>query len=911
MKPQADSVLVTLGLNFVDPADAASFYVPWRDDLRIVDVLPHDFTLPEGLDLAFALNGRALTLFEAELVRLQPSDGLVVQVVPRGGGGGGKNPLATVAMLALVITAPAIGGWLAGAAQGFFVGAGVNAVTYGAVAGGIATGLVMGAGALAINAVLPPPRVSSGRSLGSDALQESPNYGWGALANPTENGRPIPIVYGEKKGIAPFKAAQYISTDGDKQYLNQLYLVAEGPLDSISNFQVNDNPITNYDGVTVDVRLGTADQTVITAFNDAINEQSVGVKLSTDWHTVTLDGTATQSLGIGIGCLQGLWYATDAGGLASLSVQVEVQYRKVGDAAWSAYPVQTITAAQRSAVRRYWRFDVPVGRYEVRVRFASAPASDSRHMSDTWWEYTHEVVPDDFRLPHIACFAVKALATDQLSSSITVKCDAKRATVSVPDGNGGMVSRAASNPVWMAYDLLTHPRYGVGWPVSDIAVADFESAAAWCDTKGISGAMYYDSESDFETAVSYLGRFGRFRVVPRGAKIGCISDKPEAYPEQGFLATSANILNGTFGVSYAALADRADAWEVTWFDPDKGREVIMLPGEKYATITDRPPNVRQETLYPCTTEAQAWRWARYMDRCNRYLTRTASLKCGWDALGLNVAPGRVIQIAHDVLHHTQSARVISGTATSVRLNRPITLRTGETYQFVIRHTSALSTDTGDEMHESVLVAPVATDTTTDIITLGAALNMPPEEDAPCTVGVLGRVVRWYRVTGISRSSEFTVQVDAVEYDEAIYADEGAPPSIQPSSALPSVVGLTATIMDAVEDLVTKKVVSLAWRGAAVRWTVFARRLGSAGTPWAVIGTTSDPSYVARNIESGFVWRFVATATGNPSDGQAVDVDLSFNTPSGTLGPVKTIDGGVEVQLATIDNGNTTNMWGIF
>lgn len=914
---QSASVLVTTAFNWLDPLDVHSAYHAWRPGLRIAEVIPSEFELPEAFDIQFAINGRKLTLFEAEIYDLQPGDAVLATVIPLGGGGG-KNPLATVAMVALLVTAPAIGGWLVSGAMSGMMSAGLISAEAaigmaGAMgtAGAIAGGLVAVGGAVAINAVLPPGRVGSGRAIGADPLQESPNYGW-APTNPIENGRPVPILYGRKENFAPFKAGQFISTDGDKQYLNMLFIIGEGPVDAISDVKINGNPIGNYTEVVVETRQGTPDQSVIPAFNDAVSEQAVGVKISTNWHTVTLSGNNTQSIGIGISCLQGLWYANDKGGLDSLSVTIDMECRVIGATAWTHLDTQTITASQRAAVRRYWRYAVPTGHYEVRVRFNTPPASDTRHMSDTWWEYCHEIVPDDFRLPNMALFAVRALATDQLNgSAFTVTCTAERSTLPLPDGNGGTVSRPASNPAWMALDLLLNRRYGVAWPVSQVALQDFADAAAWCDEKGITGAMYFDTDMNFETAASYLGRFGRFRILPRGTSIGCISDRPEQFPDQGLLVTPANILNGTCGVGYAALTDRADAWEVTWFHPERGPETLFVPGEKYGTIAGRTPRIRQETLYPCTTEAQAYRWARYMDRCNRYLARTISLRCNVDALGSHVAPGRIIQIAHDLLHRTQSARVLTGTPTEITLNRPVTLEPGTTYQVLVRHVDRQCADTGNELHESVTLAPVSQHTSTSTLHLAAPLQFAPSETATVTVGELGRNARWYRVLSIARTQDMRVQIEALEYDEAVYADEGQPPSIPSSATLPSVTALVATLMQVTEDLVAKRLVSLAWRGDAMRWSIFVRKLGSGGNAWWLAGTTADPSFIVRNLEVGFAYRIAVTATGHPADGQTVDVDFALNTPSGSIRPITAMDGGLEVPVYVTVGGEPTQLMGVF
>ena len=57
-------------------------------------------------DFTAAVNGRVIDVDEWGSTPLSPGDSLSFAATPRGGGGGGKDPLRTVAMLAVVVAAP-------------------------------------------------------------------------------------------------------------------------------------------------------------------------------------------------------------------------------------------------------------------------------------------------------------------------------------------------------------------------------------------------------------------------------------------------------------------------------------------------------------------------------------------------------------------------------------------------------------------------------------------------------------------------------------------------------------------------------------------------------------------------------------------------------------------------------------
>lgn len=898
-------VLVTYQLNWLDRDDDASEWVEHRPGTLVADLIP-SLALPDGLRLHVSVNGE--TLDDGGACRLvQPGDCICATVVPLGGGGGGKNPLAAVAMVALMVSAPYLGGVLAGAAQGLFVGAGMNAVTYGAYAASVGSALVLAGGGVLINAALPPVRPDL-PSLGTGARngwEESATYGWGVEDNPTHNGRPVPVLYGRKAGVTPFLAGRYVSTDGDKQYLNLLFIVAEGPLDAITDVKINDNPVTNYEAVQVETRLGTASQTVIPWFNDTINERPVGSKLAADtWTTMQTQGNAVQALGWGLNC-PGLWYANDAGGLDDVTVTVELQYRTTPSGAWVPLPDLAITGSKRDAIRRFVRADgLQPAAYEMRSKLKTAPPTGSRYATDVWWEYLHEIVPDDFAYPHTALLAVRALATDQLSGARPrVTLTAERMTVQVPDTTGAIVQRPADNPAWMALDMAVHPRYGAGRPASALLLGEFAEAAAWCVSKDLLGAIYFDGEGmDMATAWDYLGRFGRFRVVQRGTRLGCISDRPADLPDKSYLVASSNTLAGSLGLDYVELKDRADAVRVTYFPPDKGRDTILVMGEHYGRISGRQPVISDETLYPCTDRDRAYRHGVYLMRVNRYITRRASLRLGVEAWGPQLQPGKVLQIANDVAAWGQSSgRVVSATAQGVVLSSPVDLEPGRAYQILVKHSDLVDGD-GAEVVETAYINGVTQPVTTDALTLVSPWQHIPAVDCVATVGEVNRTVRWYRIERVTRNTKLERTVEALEYVPEVYADEGVAPSPGAVSTPRPVVGLAAAIVERREDGLSKRVVALTWRGAALGWHIYARRMGDAATAWAYLGNTRDPSYICYGLTMGSYWTLAVSPTTNPSAGQSVDINLTDDFGLGNIVGIDEVVDGVTYPVEEVVDG---------
>lgn len=870
-------VCLTTAFDVCSPADVRVEWLPVTAGMGIGDLLEcREFVLDDGFDLEIIHNGRVLDIPAADAVVLLPGDAVAARIIPAGGGGG-SNPLQMVAMVATIA--------LAVAAPYLAVGLGAEAAMFGAgtLGGSLLSAGVMIGGSMLMSAVFPAPKPSLGQGLGQNALDQSATYGWQAQRNPTAQGGVIPIVQGTVTDVTPFQLCTYISTDGDKQYFNGLYAVAEGTLDDIFDVKIDGNPASNYDNVRITKRLGTFDQTSIPEFSQVVQESAVGVKLTEEWHTITLSGTGLSKLGIGINAMQGLGYANDSGSLDPVTVTVEVQYCLESSGEWEALATLTLSDARRSAVMKYEEFDVDrvAEPYKLRARRASGPTGD-RYISDVYWEYYHEVITDDFHLPGTALFAIWAMPTESLSGSIPkVTCSARRDTAMLPASDGSTVARPLSNPAYAVLELALNARYGVGELAANVDLQSFELAAEWCERKEIRGGMYIDAAMTFETAAGYWGQAGRFTLERVGVRLTCLSDRPQDFPDAAFLVTSADVQQGTFGMDWGNLEDRADGFEVTWFDDERGKQTLFAPGPFFWKDKDRPPRVSPVTLYPCRDEDTAYRAANYLNRCNQYLTRTCSYTLGCKALGSHLHNGSVVQIAVDLLLNTQSGLVASATDTTVTLNRDVHLEPGKAYEIALSHIDREDTRTGRELVEFVPLVPVEAATTTRTLTLAVPWRHVPSRDCSCAVGPLDRVVRWYRVTSMSHASDMTVKLACLEYDEAVYTDEGGAPDTDGAGDWESVAGLTASIISAVEDGVEKRLLSLSWRGYAMRWKVFYRRPG-VDTSWTLAGSTARPSYVVRNLEIGYVYRLAVTATSNPMDGKAIDVDFQLGSSSGVV-----------------------------
>jgi len=849
-----EKILITCIKNPFKPVE--SRMIKQVEDLPSIRAAVREFfpaPLHSGFDIVVSLTtgttpSRILTDEEIETIVPTAGDSIVFAAVPHGGddGGGGKDIVRMVAMLAVVVAAAVItGGGAAGLIPGYFAAGSMSATL-------LATG-VMVAGGLLVNAVLPAASVDSVDSqLASSDYTKSNTYSWEPSSNADQEGTMLPVLYGTHR-VTPPRMGRYVSTSGNSQYLNLLFAVAEGGptgIDSITGVEINDNPVSYYSGVSTVTRLGTNDQTVIPYFNDTIIDIAVGAKLSTSYVSRRTRGNTTQGLGVGVYMPYGCYYANDIGGLDGQTIYFLIQYKKAEDSTWTTWISTSISAATSSAVRRYYRIDnLDPAQYDVRVVLLSALPTGSRYRNDTYWEYVEEIVYDDFAYPGVALLAVNAIASDELSNSTPrVTCLASRLTVPVWTG-AAYENKAATNPAWACYDILHNDEYGGGVPYSRIIYERFAEWAAWCDEKGYTCNIYFDTMKNSRKGLDTIGILGRGNVLQIGSKFTAIYDG-DTLPAQSFLFTMGNILRDSFSEEWLPMDDRANQIEVIYYDKELNyaKQTVVMEQDGFDDLgVEVTP--AQVDLIGCTDRDMAIRYGKYRLNCNRYITNTSSWNADVDAI--HCLPGDLVEVAHDVPQWGYSGRVVSATSNTVLLDREVVLEPGKTYKVKVQH---LDTDISEEL----TVEAVTEDTTTDELTLTTTWERIPAQYTQYSFGEEGRVTKFFRISRITRAQDLTRKIVAVEHVSDVNDDSVEVPVIENVSSLTTIAGLSVREIFRKSALgVFESVASLTWRGYALQYWVY--QASSASGPWTLVGSTTERWYETPPLlKEGSLYYFCVT-----------------------------------------------------
>jgi len=312
--------------------------------------------LPSEMEIVVSVDGVVLES-DCDVKTVVPKKGssVVFSVVPKGGGGGGKNPLAMVAMLAVSIIAPQFAPAWGATFSTLYSTMGVGlpaAYTLANVITAAAPMMLTAVGGLLVNSIFGGASLPDAGGPSMENISSTPTYGWERDPNPQEQGIVVPVLYGRHR-VTPPIINSFITNKDNNQIYNALYCVADHPVDFIGNEYINDNPIYNYNEVTVSKRYGGLNQGIIPAFSDVISDKAVGFKLTTDWSQTETSGNAVEGLGVGI-VIPGLYYANNRGGLDAQTVTLNIQYRKKDTVEWFSFKEPRDTYTERILNKARW-----------------------------------------------------------------------------------------------------------------------------------------------------------------------------------------------------------------------------------------------------------------------------------------------------------------------------------------------------------------------------------------------------------------------------------------------------------------------------------------------------------------------------------------------------------------------------
>ncbi|HIA9157104.1 TPA: phage attachment tail tip protein J [Escherichia coli] len=478
----------------------------------------------------------------------------------------------------------------------------------------------------------------------------------------------------------------------------------EGPVKGLQSILVNKTPLTDTDGnpvihgVTAVWRAGEQEQTPPEGFESSGAETGLGVEVTKAKPvTRTITSANIDRLRVTFG-VQSLVQTTSKGDRNPSSVRILIQLQRNGR--WVTEKDVTINGKTTSQFLASVILDnLPPRPFNIRMVRETADSTTDQLQNKTLWSSYTEIIDVKQCYPNTAIVGLQVDAEQFGGQQMTVNYHIRGRIIQVPSNydpekrtysgiwDGSLKPAYSNNPAWCLWDMLTHPRYGMG---KRLGAADVDKWALYaigqyCDQTvpdGFGGTeprmtfnaylaqqrKVWDVLSDFCSAM-------RCMPVWNGQTLTFVQDRPS---DVVWPYTNSDVVvddNGVgFRYSFSALKDRHTAVEVNYTDPQNGWQTSTELVEDPEAILRYGRNLLKMDAFGCTSRGQAHRAGLWVIKTELLETQTVDFTLG--SQGLRHTPGDIIEICdNDYAGTMTGGRVLSIDAASrtLTLDREVTL----------------------------------------------------------------------------------------------------------------------------------------------------------------------------------------------------------------------------------------------
>ncbi|EFH9776136.1 TPA: host specificity protein J [Escherichia coli] len=481
---------------------------------------------------------------------------------------------------------------------------------------------------------------------------------------------------GSSKGHTPREAKDNLKST---QLLSVIDAISEGPVegpvDGLKSVLLNSTPVldsdgnTNIAGVTVVFRAGEQEQTPPEGFESSGSETVLGTEVKYDTPiTRTITSANIDRLRFTFG-VQALVETTSKGDRNPSEVRLLVQIQRNGG--WVTEKDITIKGKTTSQyLASVVVGNLPPRPFNIRMRRMTPDSTTDQLQNKTLWSSYTEIIDVKQCYPNTALVGVQVDSEQFGSQQVSRNYHLRGRILQVPSNynpqtrqysgiwDGTFKPAYSNNMAWCLWDMLTHPRYGMG---KRLGAADVDKWALYvigqyCDQSvpdGFGGTepritcnawlttqrKAWDVLSDFCSAM-------RCMPVWNGQTLTFVQDRPS---DKVWTYNRSNVVmpddGAPFRYSFSALKDRHNAVEVNWIDPNNGWETATELVEDTQAIARYGRNVTKMDAFGCTSRGQGHRAGLWLIKTELLETQTVDFSVG--AEGLRHVPGDVIEICDD------------------------------------------------------------------------------------------------------------------------------------------------------------------------------------------------------------------------------------------------------------------------
>ncbi|ELQ6713504.1 host specificity protein J [Escherichia coli] len=274
----------------------------------------------------------------------------------------------------------------------------------------------------------------------------------------------------------------------------------EGPVKGLQSILVNKTPLTDTDGnpvihgVTAVWRAGEQEQTPPEGFESSGAETALGVEVTKAKPvTRTITSANIDRLRVTFG-VQSLVQTTSKGDRNPTSVRLLIQLQRNGN--WVTEKDVTINGKTTSQFLASVILDnLPERPFNIRMVRETADSTSDQLQNKTLWSSYTEIIDVKQCYPNTAIVGLQVDAEQFGGQQMTVNYHIRGRIIQVPSNydpekrtysgiwDGSLKPAYSNNPAWCLWDMLTHPRYGMGKRLgaADVDKWALYAIAQYCD----------------------------------------------------------------------------------------------------------------------------------------------------------------------------------------------------------------------------------------------------------------------------------------------------------------------------------------------------------------------------------------------------------------------------------------------
>ena len=422
--------------------------------------------------------------------------------------------------------------------------------------------------------------------------KESDTYAFDGIRDTYQLGSPIGVTYGEhRKGgqVLMYYLSMMPGNKGTKMHM--LLSLGEGPVESITDIELNDMTISEIESASAEMRLGTSSQAILAGFEQIKNtfydgreitdKQKNGLSVANCSHVVyRTSAYDVEAIEYFICAPNGCYKSSNTGAFKMNWSKYVVEFRRsasaslsAADAPWTTWDTRQLTGKDPIPTWDFGQVTFPrPGQYDIKFTWRGAKAQKpvGRCTYAIQLMDVTEIRGPSQTFSYEALLAINAAPTAQLhGGQPNVTAMVKGLQPRVYRTVSSYAEEWTNNPAWSMVDWMTNSRYGMGAdiPIGDIDIQSFldfaslaESLAETC-TQSISenncpafgtanffdGTLAIDSKSPTETVLP-----SEFRLHSKYAgtvQNGLIYCRPCCPPDNLWGVNSSDFLNSYLDAS--------------------------------------------------------------------------------------------------------------------------------------------------------------------------------------------------------------------------------------------------------------------------------------------------------------------------------------------------------------------------